>query len=44
MIAALLLAAEPSSRALLAERIGFGVTLVAGVAFFVWVAWLAWRK
>jgi hypothetical protein len=37
-------AAEESARAVLIQWIAFGVMVVGGLAFFAWVAWLAFRR
>ncbi|MGH7267497.1 MAG: hypothetical protein ACREMB_21975 [Candidatus Rokuibacteriota bacterium] len=38
------LAAEQSARSLLIQWIAMGVMVAGGLAFFAWVAWLAFRR
>lgn len=38
------LAADRSTLSVVAERLAMGLTLLGGIIFFAWVAWLAFRR
>ncbi len=44
LAAAPVLAADRVASPSLPERLAFGLVLAGGLAFFVWVAWLAFRR